>query len=112
MAAASNASQLAIGQLASNIGGAAGEELGFDVFQIRQEPSRGLTLTAGRYLASRVFVSLQQPLRIGASTEQQIGGRHRSGLRAGVHAPAVAPQSRCAAAACPTSLLLRGRYAF
>ena len=33
-----NASQVAIGQLAGNLGGAAGEELGFDVFQIRQEP--------------------------------------------------------------------------
>ena len=106
-----NASQLAIGQLASNIGGAAGEELGFDVFQIRQEPSRGLTLTAGRYLSSRVFVSLQQPLRIGASTEQQSAGAVGPGfeleytLRRWL-------RSTLRGGSLPTSLLLRGRYAF
>jgi translocation and assembly module TamB len=106
-----NASQLAIGQLASNLGGAAGEELGLDVFQIRQEPSRGLTLTAGRYLSSRVFVSLQQPLRIGASTEQQSAGAVGPGfeleytLRRWL-------RSTLRGGSLPTSLLLRGRYAF
>jgi translocation and assembly module TamB len=105
-----DASQLAIGQLAENLAGAAGEELGFDVFQIQQEPARGLTLTAGRYLSSRVFVSLQQPLRIGATSDPQSGSTGpgfeleyslrqwlRSTLRGG---------------SLPTSLLLRGRYAF
>ena len=57
-----DATQVAIGQLVI-LGGAAGEELGFDVFTIRQEPEQGLTLTAGRYLGSRVFASLHQPLR-------------------------------------------------
>ena len=106
-----NPSQLAVNQLAANLGGAAGEELGFDVFQIRQEPARGLTLTAGRYLASRVFVSLQQPLRIGASAEQQAGGATGPGfeleytlrrwLRATLRGGSL-----------PASMLLRGRYAF
>ncbi|MGH7581373.1 MAG: translocation/assembly module TamB domain-containing protein, partial [Gemmatimonadales bacterium] len=106
-----DASRLAIGQLAGTIGGAAGEELGFDVFQIRQEPARGLTLTAGRYLSSRVFVSLQQPLRIGASADQQAGGATGPGfeleytlrrwLRATLRGGSL-----------PTGMLLRGRHAF
>ena len=106
-----DASQLAINQLAENIGGAAGEELGFDVFQIRQEPARGLTLTAGRYLASKVFVSLQQPLRIGATAEQQVGGSTGPGfeleytlerwLRATLRGGSL-----------PAGMLLRGRHAF
>jgi hypothetical protein len=67
-------------------------------------------LTAGRYLASRVFVSLQQPLRIGSSTDQQTTASGpgfeleyawrrwlRSTLRGG---------------SLPTSLLMRGRHAF
>jgi hypothetical protein len=106
-----DASQLAINQLAENLGGAAGEELGFDVFQIRQEPARGLTLTAGRYLASKVFVSLQQPLRIGATAEQQVGGSTGPGfeleytlerwLRATLRGGSL-----------PAGMLLRGRHAF
>jgi translocation and assembly module TamB len=106
-----DASQLAINRLAENIGGAAGEELGFDVFQIRQEPARGLTLTAGRYLASKLFVSLQQPLRIGATAEQQVGGSTGPGfeleyslerwLRATLRGGSL-----------PAGMLLRGRHAF
>jgi autotransporter translocation and assembly factor TamB len=106
-----NASQLAVNQLAENLGGAAGEELGFDVFQIRQEPARGLTLTAGRYLASRVFVSLQQPLRIGATAEQQAGGATGPGfeleytLRRWL-------RGTLRGGSLPAGVLFRGRYAF
>ena len=71
--------------------GAAGEELGFDVFTIRQEPERGLMLTAGRYIASRLFVSLQQPLRIGSDRPAEQDGGQRPRLRAGVPLAAVAP---------------------
>jgi translocation and assembly module TamB len=106
-----NASQLAVNKLAENLGGAAGEGLGFDVFQIRQEPARGLTLTAGRYLASRVFVSLQQPLRIGATAEQQAGGATGPGfeleytLRRWL-------RGTLRGGSLPTGMLFRGRYAF
>ena len=106
-----NAGQLAVSQLAGNIGGAAGEELGFDVFQIRQEPARGLTLTAGRYLASRVFVSLQQPLRIGASAEQQAAGATGPGfeleytLRRWL-------RGTLRGGSLPAGMLFRARYAF
>jgi translocation and assembly module TamB len=106
-----SASQLAVNRLAENLGGAAGEELGFDVFQIRQEPARGLTLTAGRYLASRVFVSLQQPLRIGASADQQASGATGPGfeleytLRRWL-------RGTLRGGSLPAGMVFRGRYAF
>jgi translocation and assembly module TamB len=106
-----DASQLAINQLAQNLGGAAGEELGFDVFQIRQEPDRGLTLTAGRYLASRVFVSLQQPLRIGATAEQQTSGPTGPGFEL-EYALRRWLRMTLRGGSLPTAMLMRGRYAF
>ena len=79
-----------MGALASAISNAAGQGLGFDVFQIRQEPTRGLTLTAGRYLGSRLFLDLQLPL--GSQSQQTTAGRQsRAGIRAGVHAAPLAP---------------------
>ncbi len=104
-------SQLAIGQLAGSLGGAAGEELGFDVFQIRQEPTRGLTLTAGRYLASRVFVSLQQPLGIGPSTDQQADGSSGPGFEL-EYSLSRWLRTTLRGGSLPSALLMRGRYAF
>jgi autotransporter translocation and assembly factor TamB len=106
-----NATSVAINQLAENLGGAAGEELGFDVFTIRQEPEQGLTLTAGRYLASRFFVSLQQPLRIGASTAQQTTSSSGPGFEL-EYAWRRWLRSTLRGGSLPTSLLMRGRYAF
>jgi autotransporter translocation and assembly factor TamB len=62
--------QVAMGTLTSAISNAAGKGLGFDVFQIRQEATRGLTLTAGRYLGSRLFLDLELPLQVGSRTQQ------------------------------------------
>jgi translocation and assembly module TamB len=67
----STGKQMAIGTLASAISNTAGQGLGLDVFQIRQEPTRGLTLTAGRYLGSRLFLDLQLPL--GSQSRQATG---------------------------------------
>jgi translocation and assembly module TamB len=106
-----DATQVAIGQLAENIGGVAGEELGFDVFTIRQEPQQGLTLTAGRYLASRFFVSLQQPLRIGARTDQQTTSTSGPGFEL-EYAWRRWLRSTLRGGSLPTSVLMRGRYAF
>ena len=80
--------EIAVGALASAISNTAGQGLGFDVFQIRQEPTRGLTLTAGRYLGSRLFLDLQLPL--GSQSQQSDGDESRAGIRAGVHAAALA----------------------
>ena len=65
--------QVAYGALAGAIANAAGQGLGFDVFQIRQEPTRGLTLTAGRYVGSRLFLDLQLPLQLGTGSQQTAG---------------------------------------
>jgi autotransporter translocation and assembly factor TamB len=65
--------QVAYGALANAISNAAGQSLGLDVFQIRQEPTRGLTLTAGRYVGSRLFLDLQLPLQLGTSSQQTAG---------------------------------------
>jgi translocation and assembly module TamB len=66
----SGAGQVALGTLTNAISNQAGQGLGFDVFQIRQEPTRGLTLTAGRYLGSRLFLDLQLPLQLSAQNRQ------------------------------------------
>jgi autotransporter translocation and assembly factor TamB len=64
---------VALTTLSSAISNAAGQGLGFDVFQIRQEPTRGLTLTAGRYLGSRLFLDLQLPLQLGSQSQDAPG---------------------------------------
>src|SRR4051812_45881779 len=65
--------QVALGTLTSAISNAAGQSLGLDVFQIRQEPSRGLTLTAGRYVGPRLFLDMQLPLQLGSQAQQTPG---------------------------------------
>ena len=106
-----NATQVAVGQLAGTLGSAAGEELGFDVFTIRQEPEQGLTLTAGRYLGSRVFASLHQPLRIGSSSDQQTTGSSGPGFEL-EYAWRRWLRSTLRGGSLPASALMRGRYAF
>ncbi|HEY7614538.1 MAG TPA: translocation/assembly module TamB domain-containing protein [Gemmatimonadales bacterium] len=106
-----NATEVVVGQLAENLGTKAGEELGFDVFTIRQEPERGLTLTAGRYIASRLFVSLQQPLRLGTSTDQQSTTSSGPGFEL-EYAWRRWLRSTLRGGSLPTSVLMRGRHAF
>jgi translocation and assembly module TamB len=65
--------EIAVGALASAISNTAGQGLGLDVFQIRQDPTRGLTLTAGRYLGSRLFLDLQLPLGSQSQSQQTTG---------------------------------------
>jgi autotransporter translocation and assembly factor TamB len=67
--------QLAVGQVAQAFSIRAGQGLGFDVFQIRQQGLQGLTLTAGRYLGSRLFVSLQMPLQV-LQTQPVVPGQY------------------------------------
>jgi translocation and assembly module TamB len=106
-----DATQVAVGQLAGTLGSAAGEELGFDVFTIRQEPEQGLTLTAGRYLGSRVFASLHQPLRIGTSSDQQTTQTSGPGFEL-EYAWRRWLRSTLRGGSLPASALMRGRYAF
>ena len=67
--------------LAGAISSSAGKGLGFDVFQIRQEPTRGLTLTAGRYLGSRLFLDLELPLQLGTQAQQVTGSNLGPGFQ-------------------------------
>jgi translocation and assembly module TamB len=101
---------IALTRLSESVSGAAGEALGLDVFQIRQDGLRGLTPTAGRYVASRVFLSLQQPIQL-TSEAQNAGSTFGPGfeleytarrwLRANLRGGNVPPR-----------FFLRGRYAF
>src|SRR5206468_12612097 len=74
------AGPVALGTLTNAISNPAGQGLGFDVFQIRQEPTRGLTLTAGRYVGSRLFLDLQLPLQLGSQSQQTAGSNPGPGF--------------------------------
>ena len=64
---------VAMSSLTSSLSSAAEKELGLDVFQIRQEGLQGLTLTAGRYVGSRVFLSMHLPIELGSGEQQTPG---------------------------------------
>ncbi len=105
------AGQVAMSTLTTALSNAAGQELGFDVFELRQEPIRGLTLTAGRYLSSRLYVDLQLPLQLGSQAQQSGGSSLGPGfeleytlrrwLRANLRGGSLSP-----------GFLLRGRRAY
>jgi translocation and assembly module TamB len=65
--------QVALSGLSESLSDAAEEQLGLDVFQIRQEGLHGLTLTAGRYVGSRVFLSMHLPIELGSQAQQAPG---------------------------------------
>jgi translocation and assembly module TamB len=103
--------EIALSGLTQNLSDVAEEELGLDVFQIRQEGLQGLTLTAGRYVGSRVFLSLLLPIERGADLQQTPGANLGPGfeleytiqrwLRANVRGGNLPPR-----------LTLRSRYAY
>ncbi len=108
--AAAVGADIALARLSAGVSGAASETFGLDVFQIRQDGLRGLTLTAGRYVAPRVFLSLQQPIQLtsealssgstfgpGFELEYTASRRIRANVRGGN---------------VPPRLFFRGRYAF
>ena len=108
--AAEAGAEVALGALSESVAGAAGEALGLDVFQIRQDGLRGLTLTAGRYIASRLFLSLQQPIQLSGSAREssaslgpgfELEYTARRWLRANLRGGNVEPR-----------FFLRGRHAF
>jgi len=64
---------VALSGLTQSLSTAAEAELGLDVFQIKQEGLHGLTLTAGRYVGSRVFLSMHLPIELGGEAQQTPG---------------------------------------
>jgi autotransporter translocation and assembly factor TamB len=65
--------EVALSGLSESLSDVAEQQLGLDVFQIRQEGLHGLTLTAGRYVGSRVFLSLHLPIELGSQAQQAPG---------------------------------------
>ena len=103
--------QLAVGALTGALAGEAGEKLGFDVFQIRQNGAQGLTLTAGRYLASKLFVSLQQPLQSGGTATEGVSQSSGPGFEL-EYALERWLRGTLRGGSLPAGFLLRGRYAY
>jgi translocation and assembly module TamB len=103
--------QLAIGALSGALAGQAGEKLGFDVFQIRQNGAQGLTLTAGRYLGSKLFASLQQPLQSGGTATEDVSRSNGPGFEL-EYALERWLRTILRGGSLPAGVLLRGRYAY
>jgi translocation and assembly module TamB len=109
--AAEAGAEVALGRLSESVAGAAGEALGLDVFQIRQDGLRGLTLTAGRYVASRVFLSLQQPIQLSGDARQSSGGSLGPGFELEYSARRWL-RANLRGGNLPPRVFLRGRHAF
>ncbi len=102
---------VALGTLTQSLSTTAEKQLGLDVFQIKPEGVRGLTLTAGRYLGSRLFLSMNLPIQLETQAQQTPGYNLgpsfemeyalQRWLRANVEAGNV-----------PPSFTLRSRYAY
>ncbi|MGH7510425.1 MAG: translocation/assembly module TamB domain-containing protein [Gemmatimonadales bacterium] len=103
--------ELVLSQLTEVVSGAVGQELGFDVFQIRQDGTQGLTLVAGRYLSPRFYVSLQQPLELSGQAEQVPGANLGPGFELQYRmSPRLWVNMR--GGSLPSGVLLRGRHAY
>ncbi len=103
--------QMAVGALTGALAGQAGEKLGFDVFQIRQNGAQGLTLTAGRYVASKLFVSLQQPLQSGGTANEDVGRSSGPGFELEYSLERWL-RSTLQGGSLPVGISFRGRYAY
>jgi translocation and assembly module TamB len=103
--------EMAVGALTGALAGQAGEKLGFDVFQIRQNGAQGLTLTAGRYVASKLFVSLQQPLQSGGTATEDVSRNSGPGFELEYSLERWL-RGILRGGSLPVGFLLRGRYAY
>jgi translocation and assembly module TamB len=72
------AESLAAGQLASVIEDAAARNVGLDVVEVRENGLKGATITAGRYVSSRLFVGFEQPLTLQTDKQTETEARRRS----------------------------------
>ncbi|HET9515381.1 MAG TPA: translocation/assembly module TamB domain-containing protein, partial [Gemmatimonadales bacterium] len=58
-------SAFALGALTDVIEDEAGQQIGLDVMEIRQDPAEGTLVIAGRYVSPRLYVGFQQPVTRG-----------------------------------------------
>ncbi len=70
------ATNIALGQVANLIEGVAGSGLGLDVVEIEQQ-GLDTRLTAGKYVHSRLYLSISQPLSLSGSTSGTSFGSQR-----------------------------------
>lgn len=103
--------KLVLSQLGEALTDVVGRELGFEVFQIRQEPEQGLVLTAGRHVTSRLYASLKQPLELGGEASRLPGTTLGPGFELQYR---LLPWLRLniRGGSLPTGILLLGRYAY
>jgi translocation and assembly module TamB len=64
-----SAAGLALGPVADLIENLAGSGLGLDVIEIEHTGFSGLTLTAGKYVSPKLYVSVSQPISLSSSVE-------------------------------------------
>ncbi len=63
------AGAMALEQLVGVAGGIAEESMPLDVFQIRQDGARGITVVAGNYVSSKTYLGIRQPILLNQGTE-------------------------------------------
>lgn len=69
-----SAAGLAMGPLTDLVENMAGAGLGLDVIEIAHTGTQGLTLTAGKYVSPRLYVSVSQPIALSSSSESSTTG--------------------------------------
>jgi translocation and assembly module TamB len=69
-----SAAGLAMGPLTDLVENMAGAGLGLDVIEIAHTGTQGLTLTAGKYVSPRLYVSVSQPIALSSSSETSTAG--------------------------------------
>ena len=67
--ASSQSSAFAIGALADVLEDEAGQQIGLDVMEIRQDPAEGTLVIAGRYVSPKLYLGFQQPITHGDRKE-------------------------------------------
>ncbi len=63
------AGAMALEQLVGVAGGLAEESMPLDVFQIRQDGARGITVVAGNYVSPKTYLGVRQPILFNQGTE-------------------------------------------
>jgi hypothetical protein len=63
--------ELAVNELAEGLSSRAGQAVGLDVFQIKPDGLRGMTMVAGQYVLPSLFLSVEQPVQIKSDADDR-----------------------------------------